>query len=115
MPLDYETEYTKHRSLPEVPDIQARWAKASDAYRAEASVQLDQAYGPGERQRYDLFRPKGDVKDVPLAVYIHGGYWQRGSKEIFACLSEGPLARGWSAALCGYTLAPEASLTKRTS
>ena len=48
-------------------------------------------------------------------VHIHGGYWQRGSKEIFACLSEGPLARGWSAALCGYTLAPEASLTQFTN
>jgi arylformamidase len=36
-----------------------------------------------------------------MFVHIHGGYWQRGSKEIFACLSEGPLARGWSAALCG--------------
>ena len=43
-------------------------------------------------------------------VHIHGGYWQRGSKEIFACLAEGALANGWSAALPGYTLAPEASL-----
>jgi acetyl esterase/lipase len=48
-------------------------------------------------------------------VHIHGGYWQRGSKEIFACLAEGALANGWSAALPGYTLAPEASLTHITS
>jgi acetyl esterase/lipase len=45
-------------------------------------------------------------------VHIHGGYWQRGSKEGFACLAEGALAAGWSAALPGYTLAPEASLTR---
>jgi acetyl esterase/lipase len=62
---------------------------------------------------WDLY-PANDPK-APCFVHIHGGYWQRGSKEIFACLSEGPLARGWSAALCGYTLAPEASLTQTTN
>jgi acetyl esterase/lipase len=58
---------------------------------------------------------KGRRSEGPCFVHLHGGYWQRGSKEIFACLSEGPLARGWSAALCGYTLAPEASLTQITN
>jgi arylformamidase len=48
-------------------------------------------------------------------VHIHGGYWQRGSKETFGCLTEGALARGWSAALPGYTLAPQASLTQITN
>jgi acetyl esterase/lipase len=67
------------------------WAAASKALREQRPQHLDLAYGN------------------------HGGYWQRGSKEIFACLSEGPLARGWSAALCGYTLAPEASLTQITN
>ena len=38
-----------------------------------------------------------------------------GSKEVFAFLAEGPLARGWSAALPGYTLAPDASLTQITN
>ena len=46
-------------------------------------------------------------------VHIHGA--GSGSKEIFACLAEGALANGWSAALPGYTLAPEASLTQITS
>jgi acetyl esterase/lipase len=32
----------------------------------------------------------------------------------FACLAEGLMAHGWSAALPGYTLAPEASLTQIT-
>jgi acetyl esterase/lipase len=52
---------------------------------------------------------------VPCFVHIHGGYWQRGSREIFACLAEGALAHGWSAALPGYTLAPEANLTQITN
>jgi hypothetical protein len=52
--------------------------------------------------------------NAPCYVHVHGGYWQRGSKEIFACMAEGVLARGWSAALPGYTLAPDASLTQIT-
>jgi len=45
-------------------------------------------------------------------VFIHGGYWQRNSREQFANLIAGPHARGWSAALPGYTLAPDATLTE---
>ena len=80
------------------------WVAASQTLREQRPKHLDLAYGNGERNKWDLY-PANDPK-APCFVHIHGGYWQRGSKEIFACLSEGPLARGWSAALCGYTLAP---------
>jgi arylformamidase len=89
------------------------WAAASKTLREQRSKHLNLAYGPGERTKWDLY-PATDPK-APCFVHIHGGYWQRGSKEIFACLAEGPLANGWSAALPGYTIAPEASLTQITN
>jgi arylformamidase len=89
------------------------WAAASQTLREQRPKHLDLSYGNRERTKWDLY-PANDPK-APCFVHIHGGYWQRGSKEIFACLSEGPLARGWSAALCGYTLAPEATLTQITN
>ena len=49
---------------------------------------------------------------APLFVFIHGGYWQRNSKEIFACMAEGLLAKDFDAALINYTLAPQATLTQ---
>jgi arylformamidase len=88
------------------------WATASKVLREQRSKHLDLAYAEGERTKWDLY-PASNT-DVPCFVHIHGGYWQRGSKEIFACLAEGALARGWSAALPGYTLAPQASLTQIT-
>ena len=88
------------------------WAAASRILREQRSQHLDLAYGPGERTKWDLY-PASDP-NAPCFVHIHGGYWQRGSKEIFACLAEGVLARGWSAALPDYTLAPEATLTQIT-
>jgi acetyl esterase/lipase len=88
------------------------WAAASMAFRAQRPKHLDLAYAPGERTKWDLY-PAADAR-APCFVHIHGGYWQRGSKETFACLAEGVMARGWSAALPGYTLAPEAGLTRIT-
>ena len=89
------------------------WIAASKALREQRSKHLDLPYAPGERTKWDLY-PANDPK-APCFVHIHGGYWQRNSKEVFAFLAEGPLARGWSAALLGYTLAPQASLTQITN
>jgi arylformamidase len=86
------------------------WAAASATLRAQRPQRLNLAYAQADRTKWDLY-PASDPK-APCFVHIHGGYWQRGSREIFACLAEGALAHGWSAALPGYTLAPDASLTQ---
>lgn len=86
------------------------WAAASKVVREKRSKHLNIPYGQKERNKWDLY-PASDPK-APCMVHVHGGYWQRGSREAFACLAEGALARGWSAALPGYTVAPEAGLTQ---
>jgi acetyl esterase/lipase len=88
----------------------AEWSRRSAALRARQPALLDRPYGPRERNRIDLFRC--GLASAPLLVFIHGGYWQRNSKEVFSCMAEGPLACGFDVALPGYTLAPEASLTE---
>src|SRR5262245_1237823 len=65
------------------------WAAASKALRAQRPQHLDLAYAKADRTRWDLY-PATDPQ-APCYVHIHGGYWQRGSKEIFACLAEGVL------------------------
>ncbi|MEA2610063.1 MAG: arylformamidase [Chloroflexota bacterium] len=88
------------------------WASASRVLRADRPEHLDLPYGRGERTTWDLY-PASDPA-APCLIHIHGGYWQRGSKEALACVVEGLLAHGWSAALPGYTLAPDATLTQIT-
>ena len=83
---------------------------ASAAFRAAHPGHLDLRYGPKERNVWDLFPAKDP--EAPCLVFIHGGYWQRNSVDQFASLIEGPYAHGWAAALPGYTLAPDASLTE---
>jgi acetyl esterase/lipase len=117
MTMSLEARNLAYNNVAHVgPDVAARmnegWEAASAKLRAARPEHLDLAYGPRERTKWDLY-PASDPR-APCFVHIHGGYWQRGAKEIFACLAEGALAHGWSAALMGYTLAPEASLTRIT-
>jgi hypothetical protein len=83
---------------------------ASAAFRKAHPEHLDVPYGPLERNKWDLF-PAQDG-NAPCIVFVHGGYWQRNSREMFASLIAGPHAHGWAAALPGYTLAPDATLTE---
>ncbi|MGB8631823.1 MAG: alpha/beta hydrolase [Xanthobacteraceae bacterium] len=88
----------------------AEWTSRSAQTRARPGAALDIIYGPRPNNRIDII-PCGRVH-APLFAFIHGGYWQRNSKEIFACVTEGPLAKGFDAALIGYTLAPQGTLTE---
>jgi acetyl esterase/lipase len=93
-----------------VPDS-AAWVAARDlaaaGFRATAQAHLDIPYGDGARQKLDLYPGQ---PGAPGLVFIHGGYWQRNTREAFAHYAQGLLAHGWSVALPGYTLAPEARL-----
>ncbi len=82
---------------------------ASAAFRVAHAGHLDVAYAPGERTRFDLY--PAAVPAAACLVFLHGGYWQRGSRDVFACYAEGALAAGLSVAMPGYSLAPDASLT----
>jgi arylformamidase len=102
--VDYEAEYNNRRRVPESLEIAARWAAASAAYAKAAHVELDQPYGSGERQRYDLFHARD--RDAALIVYIHGGYWQRGDRKEYAFIAEAFNRKGIDVAIPSYTLCP---------
>jgi arylformamidase len=102
-----------YNNIAAVPDSAARladWTTRSAALRARQPAECDIPYGAHERTAYDMFR--SGRPDAPLLVFIHGGWWQRNSRQVFSCMAEGPMAHGLDVALLGYTLAPEASLTR---
>ena len=105
-----DAAFNNSAHVPDSPVLNAAREVASSVFRTTNPMHLDLRYGKGERKAWDLF-PQPDP-DAPCIVFIHGGYWQRNSKEQFANLIAGPHARGWSAGLMGYTLAPDASLTQ---
>jgi len=105
-----DAAYNNSEAVPDSPVIVAKRASGSAAYRAAHPAKLDISYGPRERNAWDLF-PAADAA-APCLVFIHGGYWQRNSRDAASVLCEGIRAHGWSAAFPGYTLAPDATLTQ---
>ena len=70
--LDAEAEYNNRAAVPDHPVTMARWkADAASARKARPPVVLN--YGPGARETVDLFEAG---PDGPVALFIHGGYWQ---------------------------------------
>jgi arylformamidase len=108
-PIDYEAEYDNRARVPEHPAIFAQWTRDAAAFR-EAHPPLEIAYGEGERQRLDLFRPDED-RAPASGMFVHGGYWQALDRSFFSHLAGGLLAHGVQVAIPSYTLAPEARVT----
>jgi len=106
--IDYEAEYNNRVRIAEFPAIVARWQAASATDRQAARAELDQPYGAGERQRYDLFY--AGERTAPLVVYIHGGYWQLGERQMFAFLAPVFNAAGLDLAIPSYSLCPTVSV-----
>jgi arylformamidase len=102
--IDYEAEYNNRTRIAAYADIVARWQAVSAVERRAARAELDQPYGPGERQRYDLFH--AGVRGAPLVVFIHGGYWQLGGREGTAFVARALNAAGLDVAIPSYSLCP---------
>ncbi|TCU71241.1 acetyl esterase/lipase [Bradyrhizobium sp. R2.2-H] len=82
---------------------------ASSRLRGTLKSHLDLPYGERANNKIDLY--PAAKPDAPCLVFLHGGYWQRNSRELFAMMVEGVAAHGWSVAIPGYSLAPEVSLS----
>ncbi|KRR28831.1 alpha/beta hydrolase [Bradyrhizobium retamae] len=108
-----DAAYDNNAAVKDSAALIAERNEASKALRASRRSFLDVAYGNRERTKIDLY-PAADSA-APCLVFLHGGYWQRNSRDVFAMLVEGIAAHGWSVAIPGYSLAPEASLTEIVS
>jgi arylformamidase len=103
--LDMEVEYNNRLRVPEYGAFNARWAAESEAYRGTAHCELDLPYGTTERQQYDLFHAVGD-KPNGVLVYIHGGYWQWGTRKDHSRIARELNKHGVTVAIPSYTLCP---------
>lgn len=105
-----DAAYNNSAAVPDSPAIQTARAAASAAFRAAHAGKLDLPYGESERTKWDLY-PAAEPS-APCLVFIHGGYWQRGSRDIVAVMANGVRALGWSAACVGYDLTPDVSMAQ---
>jgi arylformamidase len=104
--MNFEAEYNNRARCPDHPAVMARWKASAEAARATLSFE-EIAYGPGPRERLDLFSA-GEGR--PVAVFLHGGYWQALDKSWFSGVAPALLAHGVGLAVPSYDLAPAVRL-----
>ena len=116
-PADLDDAYENSAYIPGAASwLQGLPDRAASFRAGQPDAMLNQPYGKGERQRYDLFTPEGGLDAAKgLLAIVHGGYWMALSKDDFSYLATGPLARGWAVAMIGYTLAPQARIAEITT
>lgn len=75
--------------------------------KAGFSVQRDIRYAEGDRGTYDLYVPDGAGPRTPVVVFIHGGSWETGSKDIYLFVGQSLASEGSIVAIPNYRLHPE--------
>lgn len=105
--------YANGAFIPGADGFPPRWRAAAAAFRGTARAELDLPYGPGERQRFDLFLPQGSARG--LLVFVHGGYWMAFDRSVWSHLAAGAVAMDWACAMPSYTLAPDARIADITA
>ena len=107
---ELDAGYNNTEAVVDSAQQMKNWVAISDKIRAQPNAVLDLCYGPSPKNRIDFFKASGSGQG--LFIFVHGGYWQRNNKEMFAFVSDGLCAGNINVATVGYTLAPDASLSK---
>jgi len=89
----------------------------SETTRQSLNGELSIAYGE-KKAKMDIFYPTAMNDDyvryvdsaMPVLLFIHGGFWQEGSRKMYGFVSNAWIKAGCIAAIVGYNLAPEANL-----
>jgi arylformamidase len=103
-----DAAYNNNAAVAASADLIKKRDTAAAAYRARDHLHLNVAYGSKPRMLYDFYPAASST--APCLIFVHGGYWQRNSREAFAHYAEGLAASGWSVAMPSYSLAPDARL-----
>ncbi len=104
--IDFEAQYNNRALVPDHPAVMQRWRETAEAARA-ATPPVEIAYGRGPREAMDLFDAG---PDAPIAVFLHGGYWQALDKDWFSGLAPALASHGVSLAVPSYDLCPAVRL-----
>lgn len=125
MPLSLLSQMSLQREELDHQLSPSLWAKDSsgclEAYQSATALAKRSAkhrfsgnipYGDRPETCIDLYRPLANRQQaVPCFVFLHGGFWQEGSKDGAGFAAEAFTQCGCAFAAVGYSLTPTVSLT----
>lgn len=95
--------------------IAARLAQKGQDQKPRTPADQTLRYGSDSLQQLDFYRAKGGNGAAPLIVFVHGGGWKRGSKEM-AASRYAPAhftGLGYNYASIDYRLVPDATVEQQ--
>jgi acetyl esterase/lipase len=73
----------------------------------DVTVMANVAYGAGPRRTLDVYRPTARGGALPLIVFLYGGSWRTGSKDMYPFVGRPLAQRGAVVVVPDYRLYPE--------
>lgn len=106
-----DRELSPSRSAKDAAGVLRRHEHDTAALASAPGLRVvrDCVYGPRPRARLDLCLPNRPGP-APCLAFLHGGFWQEGSKAGSGFAARALAAAGWAHAGIGYTLMPEVRL-----
>ena len=105
--------FNPRAAVPDSEQMMDRFERASLSFRQDWPHQsLNQHYGPGDRQTYDVFRPAADQTPKGTVLFLHGGFWFSRHKDQFSFMAQAYVQAGWTFVAMTYPLMPHLSLTQ---
>lgn len=68
-------------------------------------IETDLAYGPEDRQKLDIYTPRGGAPKATV-LFLYGGSWTSGTKSLYRFLGQALAGRGYQTVVADYRLAP---------
>src|SRR6266567_1220185 len=111
---ELDAQLSPSRSAKDASGVMQAWGTQSEQARRSPGIRtfLDVGYGPAAGQKLDVYTGSQEEGGLcPIFVFIHGGFWQQGSKDSSAFPAPAFVVANWIYIAVGYTLAPDATLT----
>ncbi|MDQ0323015.1 arylformamidase [Pararhizobium capsulatum DSM 1112] len=90
-----------------VEETVASSARTRDRVPMAADVQ----YGDGPSETIDIFFPEGSRENLPVHMFIHGGYWRMFSKRDYSYVANTVTNAGAIAVIVDYALMPSVRMS----
>lgn len=105
-----EEQYNARAAVPGHEKIFEEWRLRSADFRRQSDCRLDIPYASSERGTLDLFLPQ--QANVPVHIFIHGGYWRAMDKSDSSFLAKGLVDGGALVAVVNYGRCPAVSMAE---
>lgn len=109
---EIDAQYDVEQSVPDFSIYARHYTEESRVARHRLRCELDVPYGPTRAETLDVF--PAEVRNAPVFVFIHGGYWRMLSSKEFSCVALGLVALGITTVVVNYELTPKVSVDEIT-